>query len=224
MPARREYFPRQINQYVPEMQYASDCVMNNPTRFSFGTPAAADADAVKEAFNDGDAGSTTDFDGVIGPIADARYGRNVTIAGTGATIYTIVGRDYLGQPMSEQITLSTGTGTGKKAFKYIDRAEWNETGGDAGTTIGWGTQLGLPYKCIVVSKELLDGVPRASNGTLTAPVLTDPQTATTGDPRGTYVANSTLNGTAEVEIVGIFDNYVNADSNGGFHGIKHFFS
>ena len=47
---------------------------------------------------------------------------------------------------------------------------------------------------------------------------TDPATATTGDPRGTYEAIMTLDG-SEI-IVGLLgDNAVNASNNGGLHGI-----
>jgi hypothetical protein len=72
--------------------------------------------------------------------------------------------------------------------------------------------------------ELSDGTQESSTGTLTAPVLTDPQTATTGDPRGTYAPNVTLNGSTEVEIYAIADRGVNSDGNGGLLGIKHHFA
>jgi hypothetical protein len=53
------------------------------------------------------------------------------------------------------------------------------------------------------------------------PVLTDPQTLTTGDPRGTYEALMVYDDTAEI-IVGLRgDNSVNSDGNGGLHGIRH---
>jgi hypothetical protein len=55
-------------------------------------------------------------------------------------------------------------------------------------------------------------------------VLTDPQTATTGDPRGTYAPNVTLDGSTEVEIYAIADRGVNDDGNGGLLGIKHYFA
>jgi hypothetical protein len=55
-----------------------------------------------------------------------------------------------------------------------------------------------------------------------APVFTDPQTATTGDPRGTYDPNGTLNGTRIFELDCDFDDFVNAANNGGMHGIRHF--
>jgi hypothetical protein len=53
------------------------------------------------------------------------------------------------------------------------------------------------------------------------PDLTDPATATTGDPRGTYEALRTLDG-SEIIVSMIGNNAVNADNNGGLHGLKHF--
>jgi len=54
-----------------------------------------------------------------------------------------------------------------------------------------------------------------------APTLTDPQTLTTADPRGTYESLLTMDGTKEI-VVGLSgDNSVNAAGNGGYHGIKH---
>lgn len=57
----------------------------------------------------------------------------------------------------------------------------------------------------------------------TPPDTTDPGTAITGDPRGTYDPLTAPAGT-EV-IVGILgDNAVNASNNGGLHGVQHFFA
>lgn len=55
------------------------------------------------------------------------------------------------------------------------------------------------------------------------PDVTDPATATTGDPRGSYESLATLAG-FEI-IVGIMgDSSVNASGNGGLHGIQHFYA
>ena len=55
------------------------------------------------------------------------------------------------------------------------------------------------------------------------PVLTDPATATTGDPRGTYESITTLAG-FEIFVGMIGDNAVNASDNGGLHGIRHYYA
>lgn len=220
----REYLPRGINNYVPAMGYASDVIHGSPTLFSFGTPddETTLVDAIKTDFDTTAAGESTDIDGDA-PYSDARYGRCVAITGTGATVFTITGRDYLSQPMVEEITLTDGAGEGNKAFFWIDRIEWDDTGGGAGTTVGWSNKLGMPYKTSMVHTELADGSPEADTGTLVAGDVTDPQTATTDDPRGTYAPNVALDGETEVAVFGIFSNWINPDGNGGLHGVKHYF-
>lgn len=56
------------------------------------------------------------------------------------------------------------------------------------------------------------------------PDLTDPQTAITGDPRGSYEPVGVLNGVNEIRVAMVGDNQVNASSNGGLHGLRHFFA
>lgn len=56
---------------------------------------------------------------------------------------------------------------------------------------------------------------------LTVPDLTDPQTTTTGDPRGTYEPITLLDGVKKIEVAFVGDNVVNAAGNGGLHGIRH---
>lgn len=52
------------------------------------------------------------------------------------------------------------------------------------------------------------------------PDLTDPQTVSTGDPRGTYEPNLTPNG-SEIIVGLVGDPAVNATGNGGLYGIRH---
>lgn len=56
---------------------------------------------------------------------------------------------------------------------------------------------------------------------LTDPVDTDPQTATTGDPRGLYLPQLTPNASREYRIRYIADRTDNG-TNGGLHGIAHY--
>jgi hypothetical protein len=233
-----DYKPRRINRYVPAMAYAVDVSHSAPTQYKFGTPAAADTDGILTDSANLNADSDTtltssDFDGALGDTADAEYGRNVTATASGATgdtvTVTVNGRDYWGQPMTEEISITNGNGTntqsGAKAFYTIDSVNSDGGGTNAETIeVGWGSELGLPYKTVAVHVELSDGTQEASTGTLTAPVLTDPQTATTGDPRGTYNTNVTLDGSTEVEVYAIADRGVNDDGNGGLLGIKHFYA
>jgi hypothetical protein len=109
----------------------------------------------------------------------------------------------------------------KKAFKDFNNIVIDNFTAATTVNIGSGTGLGLPYKAIRVSWEVANGVAAAA-GTLTAGVLTDPQTATTGDPRGTYVPTTALNGTTIISAAFDFVNDVNTANNGGLHGIRQF--
>jgi hypothetical protein len=53
-------------------------------------------------------------------------------------------------------------------------------------------------------------------------VTTDPATSATGDPRGLYNPTAAFNGATEFLIGMIGDPAVNANGNGGLHGIKHY--
>lgn len=227
----KEFTPRRINRYVPAMQYDADVILTGPLRVGLGTPAVADTDGLLDGVDTTAVTGSIIVDGnallgVIGNEADSPFGRNVTVtgAGAGAKVLTIVGRDYLGQPMKETITCSAGNGAGVKCFKWVDEIELGAVAGDADTDFGWGTSLGLPYKTMKVLSEDFGDAPRATLGTLTAPVLTDPQTATTGDPRGRYVPNATPDGATEIVVTVLVSAAVNASGNGGLHGIKQFYS
>ena len=70
----------------------------------------------------------------------------------------------------------------------------------------------------------VDIIIQPEGGIFTAPVFTDPQTATTGDPRGLYEAFNTLDGSKVIEVVFAASRYMNSSNNGGLHGIQHFFA
>ena len=227
-----KYLPPRMNMYVPAMAYAASMIHEGPYEVRFGPMAVASTTDILSAQSIATAGSTTTLlktntdptpvssDFPYGP----GYGRCLQVAASGAatSTVTIKGRDYLGQPVSETLTLNgTNAVVGNKAFKYIDSVSWTGTGG---TTINLGTtdKLGLPFRMQNVLEEMLDGVRVATLGTLVTPSRVDPQTATTTDPRGTYDPQSTLNGTALLSAVFQPDPTVNAAGNGGLHGLQHF--
>lgn len=222
-----DYYPQGISVYVPEMSYASDVKMGHKCRAYFGAPAvAAAADVYADLDSDGAATAS------VSKTADATYGRIVqctaeAAVGTGtATVITVNGEDYLGQPMTETISVAHASGTnavlGLKAFKRVFSVA-SDGGGSAATVIniGWGPDLGLPYVTVAVERELEDNVAAAA-GTLQVPIFTDPQTATTGDPRGTYTPTGTLDGSAVFEADLVVTPFVNSSGNGGLHGIAHY--
>jgi hypothetical protein len=216
------FFPRRLSEYVPAMQYCADVANGGGVRISFGAPALAVAAGILSAQSIAVAGSVQAAS-LLSSTLDAPYGRNLTYVASGASTATITvdGWDYLNQPMSEQVTLNGATPVvGKKCFKYLRQITNTVT---AATTInvGPGATVGLPYKALSVYAETTDSA-LAAAGTLIAADLTDPATATTGEPRGAYTSTTAFNGAKVITATFEFDNDVNAAGNGGLHGIVHF--
>src|SRR5262252_3704384 len=219
------FAPARISMYCPAMRYSSDVNYNGMTRVSFGSPAVASATNILSAQSINTAVTVDLTSSTINAVLDAPYGRALQVVASGAATSTVQinGYDYLGQPMTETLTLNGATPVlGKKAFKYLRNAVCGLT---AGTTINLGTQniFGLPYKTIKVDHETSDQALVAA-GTLAEPVLTDPQTATTGDPRGTYTPTTTPDGSKVLTCDCMMQNDVNTSNRGGLHGIAQFSS
>lgn len=213
------YRNERTNTYVPAAAYAADVIHSAPIQVDFLTPIAAVAAGILSAQSIATAGSTTTF---VSRIADAPFGRNLTVVASGAATsnVTVSGKDYLGQSMTESFTLNGTTPVvGVKAFKWIDTVTYGAT---AATTInvGFGTKLGLPYRMSNVMEETANGA-EATVGTFVAGVLTDPQTTTTADPRGTYVPSTTMNGSNRIRATFLPNELLNANGNGGLYGIQH---
>lgn len=232
-----KYQPRRVNNFVPGMQFSEAIIHSSPYEVIFGPAAAASATNILNAQSISAGGSTTTFvqDNTDGAAATDSFGgsypygpgfgRNLQYVASGASTATVTvnGRDYLGQPMTEQVTLNGATPVnGKKAFKYIDKITWT-AGGAVTMNVGTNTGFGLPYKSENVLGEMSNHARVATLGTLTAPDTTDPQTATTGDTRGTYVPNTTPDGAKILSAIFILDTSKNAAGNGGLHGVAHFY-
>lgn len=214
-----------FNYYVPAMQNGGDMGQFLRQRTNYGALVVASATALLSAQSIAAAVDTKVFAisaeairTLMGP-----YGRTIQIVASGAatSAWVVIGRDYLGQPMRESGVLNgTTIVQGVKAFAYIDRFTAALT---AGTTInlGTGAKFGVPYVTTAVEREFADNV-LAAAGTLVAPIFTDPQTATTGDPRGLVTPTTTPNGVKIIEMDLEFSNFVNANNRGGLHGIQHF--
>jgi hypothetical protein len=154
-------YPRSISQYVPNMEFAAD-VVGDVHIVALGSPAAADADGIWDGVSatnsatsysssdykttfDGSSTSLTSTAGMI----DATYGRCLVVTGTAGSnhVCTITGRDYLGQRMQEQFTLSAAVPQyGNKAFKYVDTLAIASGASGDNCDVGWTNRLGLPYK------------------------------------------------------------------------------
>jgi len=214
-----DFYPERMNMYVPAMRFASDCGDDGLYQISLGTPPIAVNDAIVAAQSTAAAGNS-DLDYTM---VTCKYGRIVTVNSDGANtdVVTITGYDYLGQKITETITLNgAATVLGLKAFKRVTNVAWLL---EAGRTldVGFGDVLGLPYKTMAINNEIFGDVAQSA-GSFTAPVLTDPQTIATGDPRGKYNPTGTLDGATELVIHAIASNAVNAAGNGGLHSIAHY--
>lgn len=229
-----KYQPRRVNAYVPNLAYTAGAVHDQPTEVVFGPMAVASAANIIAAQSIAANGSTTTFlQDNTDPVQAANqalypygpgFGRNLTYVASGAatSTVTVTGRDYLGQKMSETITLNGATPVlGQKCFKWIDLIAWTLT---AAVTInvGTGTKFGLPYRAMNVLAEMSNKQRVGTLGTLANADVTDPQTVSTADPRGSYIPNTTPDGTKIISAIFLFDNSNNANGNGGLHGIQHF--
>lgn len=156
-----DYFPRTINQYVPNMEFAADVVGDEHIAY-LGSPAAADADGIWDGVSatnsatsytsadykntfDGSSTSVTSTAGML----SATYGQCLTATGSAGSdhVCTITGRDYLGQIMVESLTLSGTTVIyGNKAFKFVDSMAIATGQASDTVDIGWYDRVGLPYK------------------------------------------------------------------------------
>lgn len=230
-----KYRPRRFNQYVPAMGFHESVVHAGPYEVVFGAPAIAAVANILGTTSIAAAGSTTTFlqdntDPVVAATATVwpygpGYGRCLQVVADGAATSTVTvkGRDYLGQPMVETLTLNGVTPViGAKAFKWIDLVSWAGTAARS-ITLGTTDKLGLPFVAQGLVLEAKDGVAQAAGSFVTAN-RTDPQTATTTDPRGTYDPTATLDGTAVITATFILDNKLNSSGNGGLHGLQHFYS
>lgn len=203
-----DYFPKRINMHVPNMQYAADVRFGGVGTVELPAAVAADADGILSAQSIAAAGNTGAFAATYSDDAMAKFGRNVTAIASGASTatVTVTGRDYLGQRVTEELTLNgAATVKGKKAFASIDNVAWTAT---AATTVnvGWGDILGLPYKLIKSIAEVVDGVEAANAGTFV--VGSDAAvSATSADTRGTYTpaAANVADGSKAYSITGLWD-------------------
>lgn len=226
----RKFFQIGVNEYVPGMQYGAAPIHGAPARFDLGIPATAAAAAVVGATSaQGALNVITYFATPF--VVDGTYGRTLTYTPSGVpgtnNLTEICGYDYIGQPMVERITGASAASAliaGLKCFKYVVGTRLILAASNAITfTLGTGLTLGIPYKGKIYGiKEGATELTFAQIATASvAPVLTDPATALTGEPRGSYLPLTAPNGVLQYELSMNGDPSVNAAGNGGLLGIRH---
>jgi hypothetical protein len=215
--AERTYFPQRLNLHHPSMQYAADLGFNGIGQFSIGAPATLSATGILNATAITNAaltittGMPTSFGNVIA--GAAAYGRALSVKGGTAgdnAVISLIGRDYLNQPMTEKIALSGTAGVnGKKAFFYLDSVVVAAGNANASSTLSVGTLdvFGVPYRMVALTHSLINEV-TATAFTFAAPPVNataDVSTAGTADPRGTVAPGTAANGTNVYAFAGLFD-------------------
>lgn len=222
----RTGFLQGINMYVPGMQWASSLSANEGNIVSMGRPLAAGSPVT---INIPANASGYYVDPVTGGplvLSDTPYGRNVvlavTTALTGSTSVRIFGEDYLGQPMVEDIVVAGGAM--KKPFYRIMGARGmpGHTTAVAAITVARGANLSLPWKGSIEWAKEAGAFIDLAFAKIVAADLTDPATAATGDTRGQYIPTAAPDGVKEYILCIRPDTSVNANNNGGLHGIKQF--
>lgn len=181
---------------------------NLPTSQTVGTVEALSASA-----------KTTSFDNPLE--VDAEFGAALSIAASSSYSgkVTINGFDYLGQPMTEEITANGTTAVaGAKAFKYIASVTC-ASGAAVTVTISRLLKIGLPFKTTKILAEVRDGA-NSTTTQLVDPVLTA-GTATSSDPRG-LLNLTTYAAAAHVRLVLLADDYISATVGGGIYGVPHY--
>lgn len=170
------------------------------------TPVTLDPDGISVSASPGAGAILLSGALVVSGVAYFDVPRNVTIGSGGddsGLTFTVTGTDGYGATQVETITgANVGTAQGLKAFFTVTGV--THTGTVAGTlVVGSGDKFGLPAKVAVASDVVFNKwstALAADAGTLAVADATSPATATTGDPRGTYLPSSASNGSRKLRL------------------------
>ena len=232
-----DFYPRRVNLRVSNLKYVADFsdAGSGIHRINFGAVAALSTTYFASVVLSvsGTALSLTVAAGTIlntgivpgipngATAGTARWGRGLTFVGDGASTraITLTGYDYLGQKITWTGALNGATPVPvSKAFAYIDNVVFAAAADTVSVSMGYNNVFGLPYQSSSMISEIKNDIIAANGGTFAGAVYTDPQTAITGDPRGTYLPVTVIpDGTNTFSIT------VNAAiSRGNLHGVAHY--
>ena len=209
---------KMISRYTPKA-VCSGNVVNNIYAIDFGKLATS-ADVV--SVEGGSTAKVFDYENMLE--IDAPYGACLEVVASGASSskVTIDGFDYLGQEVTEEITLNGTTGVaGNKCFKYISKISLPSSTAVT-VSVTRKLKLGLPYRTVKILAEERDGVV-STTSQLVAPTTTA-STASSNDPRGTFNL-TTYAAAAHVKAVLVASDEVftiNSEDVGGLFGIPHY--
>jgi hypothetical protein len=225
--AREQGFTSGVNNYCSQLIGCAQMGLNNEKVMDMGQPVTLAVAGILSAAAVGATYTPTDFLGtgdlVGGKFVSTPWGREVdfVLSGAGTNQVDIYGRDYLGQPVHKTLTGNGATRVASAvALKWLDKIVV-AAGGGLTISVGYTNKLGMEYRTIAVITEFADLV-KATAGALDGPVITDPATAATGDPRGLYLPTTTPDGVKNIWLQTLLLPVVNINGNGGLHGIQHF--
>jgi hypothetical protein len=195
--------------FVPAATFSADLdYLTGEYRADYGSVATVSTNGVLAAANWAVAGSTNVFSPTYKALMTP-FGRQLSFVSlaTAANIVTVQGRDYMGQPIRETVTLNGATAVNSaKIYKALDSLSWTAPNGAATTVnVGFTDVLGVPYRTIAVQTWLENNL-AATAGTLVAglPLATTP-TAISVDPRGSVDFATASNGVVTFSIIGLAD-------------------
>ena len=198
-----------VNLYVPDAQYSADIdYMTGEFRADYGAPPALSANGIINAGNWAVAGSVNSFAATYQRNSLAPYGRQLSLVGPASTtnVVTIRGRDYLGQPILESLTLNSATPVNTlKIYRWVESFTWTADAEAVAINVGWTDVFGLPYRTLAIQNWFEDNV-SATAGTFVAGAPNNvAQVAGSSDPRGTIKFTSASNGVRTFACIGICD-------------------
>ena len=196
--------------YVSNMKHAHDIGENGEMTVDFGVPMALNAELV--------ASFAVATDGSYDQKAkvDDPYGRAIIITSDAIGDVLVVGRDFLGQVMTQTVSCVVGDAITLKAFKFIDRIDSVDL--DGNIIVKAGPDLGLPYTAAAPIRDIVDDAIDDGDPLLfTISDQTDPATDVTGDVRGTYSPPlAAFDGVEAVKVMFVFTN----TRAGGLYGVR----
>ena len=101
---------------------------------------------------------------------------------------------------------------------FFPEASWQAV--SAGDSVAWTSDADPDAGAAILTAYFCDTKLLAG---CILPDTTDPATATTGDPRGLYIAETTFDGSKEFIVRFDPDNAANSSGNGGLYGIQHYY-
>lgn len=164
IPGTGTYLPPRVNRYVARMSYDANVSLDGQTRIYYGALTAGTNTAVSSAILMVNGSAVTQTygpnSGIVGG-AGAPFGRVLRFAASSTNTrgVTINGVDYLGQPMNETLTLTSGTAIfTKKAYYKVNSIVFATASDTTTVDVGTANRFGVPYALLKGAVEQVSNV------------------------------------------------------------------